>query len=113
MKYFLIFLMAVLWHKDIFCQDKDISAKQVAEKITTKLFDSLHLNVQQKSAVYLINMQLYHLKGSVRGQYTEGDSLVSGIQKIENTRDSFYAKVLTRVQFLNYVNKKRNLVNNN
>lgn len=112
MKYLLIFLIAVLCLQHAFCQDKDISAKQVAEKIATKLFDSLHLNAVQRSQVYSINMQLYQLKGSARERYAESDSLVSVSQKIENTRDSLYSKVLTGVQFLNYAGKKRNLVNN-
>jgi hypothetical protein len=113
MKYILIVFTAIVFTKPVLGQNTDSIGSKVSRNILRKLSDSLNLRQGQKDSIYLINMGLHYRKMSVWHQYSDIDSLTTKIQRIENTRDSLYHKVLTDEQFTIYRNKKRNLVNNN
>lgn len=86
----------------------------LAEKVASKMKDSLMLNDNQKEQVYSINMQLYHQKQEVFVRYkSAADSLRFHIQKIENARDTLYSGVLPSEKFILYKQKKLNLLFNN
>jgi broad specificity polyphosphatase/5'/3'-nucleotidase SurE len=88
-------------------------AIQLADKIAQKMKDSLGLNQQKKTEIYNINLQIHDWKTQVRVQYATSDTLGRVIQRAENRRDSLYRNVLTTNQYSLYLQKKRNLVNNN
>lgn len=88
-------------------------ATALANKIAVKMKDSLSLTEQQQQQVYQLNLQLHQSKINVRQQYAGTDSLRLRVQWVENTRDSLYRGVLTTEQYLLYLQKKRNLINNN
>lgn len=87
--------------------------QQVAHKIAKKMKDSLDLTSQQRHQVFQVNMQLHNEKTAVRSQYAGADSLGYYIQQVENKRDSLYLPVLGPDKYQLYLQKKRNLVNNN
>jgi len=87
-------------------------AEILAEKIAKKMKDTLSLNDTQKNHVYDINIQLSNEKMSVRQQFTNRDSVIINLQRIENKRDSLYRNVLPGEKYALYLQKKRNLVNN-
>jgi broad specificity polyphosphatase/5'/3'-nucleotidase SurE len=89
------------------------TAIQLADKIAQKMKDTLSLNQQKKTQIYNINLQLHDWKTQARQQYANSDSLGRMIQRVENKRDSLYRNVLTTNQYNLYLQKKRNLVNNN
>ena len=84
-----------------------------AEKVATRMKDSLQLSVQQKEQIYQVSLQLHNAMMSKWQQYTAIDSVRKHVQRIENTRDSLYRPVLTQEQYLLYLSKKKNLINNN
>lgn len=88
-------------------------ATTVASKIAVRMKDSLSLTEQQKEQVYQLNLQLHQSKANVRQQYAGTDSLRLRVQWVENTRDSLYRQVLNTGQYELYLQKKRNLINNN
>lgn len=107
-----IFLLAILllgWY----AANSQNVANEIANKIAQRMKDSLHLNESVKNRIYAINMQLHNQKMAARQQHARQDSLGIYIQRIENTRDSLYHKVLSENQYLIYRQKKRKLVNNN
>lgn len=85
----------------------------LANKIAVKMKDSLLLTDGQKQQVYQLNLQLHQSKATVRQQYAGTDSLRLRVQWVENTRDSLYRGVLDSEQYQLYLQKKRNLINNN
>lgn len=88
-------------------------AEQIAEKIARKMKDSLQLTDVQKTQIYQLNIQISDQKTLMRNQYTGSDSLRVKTQMVENTRDSLYHTVLSDEKYWLYIQKKRNLVNNN
>lgn len=86
---------------------------QLANKIAQKMKDTLSLTEQQHQVIYNLNMQIFNAKQTVRQSHAGSDSLGYFIQRIENKRDSLYKTVLTAEKFLQYREKKRNLLNNN
>jgi len=89
------------------------AGEEISNKIAQRMKDSLGLTTDQKSQVYNVNIQLHSQKMLARQQNENVDSLTVRFQRIENTRDSLYRPILTTEQFLLYVDKKKNLVNNN
>ena len=88
-------------------------AEALAEKIATRLQDSLQLTDAHKTQLYTVNMQLHTLKQQRRQQYASTDSLAFKVQKVENMRDSMYQAILPPDKYLLYREKKRVLLNNN
>jgi hypothetical protein len=89
-------------------------ADSLARRIAGRMKDTLLLTPQQETYLYTINMQLHQQKQSVRQNYGSNiDSLRINIQRVENTRDSLYKNVLESLQYEQYIQRKRNLVNNN
>ncbi|HYD20791.1 MAG TPA: hypothetical protein VEB40_04890 [Flavipsychrobacter sp.] len=88
-------------------------ATELAEKIAVKMKDTLGLTNVQKGQVYDVNLQLHEAKMAKRQQYTGTDSLQIHIQRVENMRDSLYRTVLGEEKYQLYLEKKKNLVNNN
>jgi hypothetical protein len=88
-------------------------AVELAQKIAKKMKDSLNLNGNQRSQVYAINLQLHNQKQLIRQQNSNPDSLSRKIQRVEKMRDSLYRPVLGEPKYQLYLQKKRNLVNNN
>jgi len=94
-------------------QAQDSPAEQLAHRIAGKMKDSLKLTAQQTDAIYSANVQLHKLKMTVRGTYTNPDSLRIHLQRSENIRDSLYRVVLPYSKFLLYKKNKARLINNN
>lgn len=88
-------------------------AQTVADRIAQKMKDSLGLNDTLKQQLYQINMQLHDAKMVRRQQYAGTDSVRIYVQRVENTRDSLYRRVLNEEKYLLYIEKKKALVNNN
>jgi hypothetical protein len=86
---------------------------QQADRIATKMKDTLGLTIPQKNQVYAVNISLYNQKMVVRKQYTNMDSITVQIQRIENKRDSLYHIILPEPKYILYRQKKRNLVSVN
>ena len=85
----------------------------VAQKIAKKMKDTLGLSSHQRNQVFQINMDLNNQKQEVRQQTNIQDSLIARVQRIENKRDTLYFPVLGIGKYQLYLQKKKNLVNNN
>lgn len=110
----LMLAITILITSTCFSQATSAPAVQLAEKIATKMKDSLGLTVAQKNQIYDINMDLHNQKQDARTQHTgNAPQTTTAIQNIEKTRDSLYRPILTVPQFDLYKQKKRNLVSNN
>lgn len=89
-------------------------AVELANRIAQKMKDTLTLDDSQKSAVYVVNMQLHNQKAGIWSRYAGNtDSIRYYIQRIENTRDSSYETVLPPEKYQLYEEKKKNLVTAN
>lgn len=88
-------------------------ATEIANKQAQKMKRDLVLNDSVSQCLYNINIQIHNRKMYIRQQNIAKDSTVYYIQKIENSRDSLYQKVLSENQYLLYKQKKRELLNNN
>jgi hypothetical protein len=108
-----LFLMLLLLSTASILKAQSSPGEQLAGKIAQKLKDSLSLTTTQQEGVYAANMRLHNLKMTLRQQHLSADALRVQFQKVENTRDSLYQRVLTANQFQQYRQKKKNLVNNN
>jgi hypothetical protein len=97
-----------------FGQATSANAVQLADKIATKMKDSLGLTAAQKNQIYDVNMQLHNDKQDARTQHAGNpQQIATAIQNIEKTRDSLYQPILTIAQYNEYKLKKKNLVSNN
>lgn len=88
-------------------------ANLLGQKIAKKMQDSLSLSPQQRSQVFQVNMDLHSQKQQVRQTTVIRDSISARLQRIENTRDSLYLPIIGIAKYPMYLQKKRNLVNNN
>jgi hypothetical protein len=111
MKHILILFIVIVLNKQLFAQHT--AGEQIADKIAQKMKDTLSLSKSQKTQIYNINMQLNNSKSVARQTNTNIDTISIKIQKIENTRDSFYRLILSNKQYDLYRQKKRNLIKNN
>jgi hypothetical protein len=111
MKHILILFIVIVLNKQLFAQHT--AGEQIADKIAQKMKDTLSLSKSQKTQIYNINIQLNNSKSVARQTNTNIDTISIKIQKIENTRDSFYRLILSNKQYDLYRQKKRNLINNN
>jgi parvulin-like peptidyl-prolyl isomerase len=91
-------------------QAQENPAIAVAQKIAQKLKDTLSLSSSQQDQLYHINMQLHNSKMSIRQQYGGSDSLGLYLQRVENTRDSLYRRVLQEEKYLLYKQKKSTII---
>ena len=89
------------------------AATELANHIAQKMKDSLNLSTQEQNRIYGINMRLYHEKMAARQRFKDPDLLRINTQRIENTRDSLYHKILPDDKYELYRQKKRNLVTAN
>lgn len=105
-QFFFIFLLSILATNS----QAQNSAEVLANKIATRLKDSLNLSDSMRLKLYDINMQLHNKKTIVRTQFMGSDSLHYKIQLIENTRDSLYSTIIPPSIFVIYKQKKRQLV---
>jgi hypothetical protein len=109
MRFFLFTSIFIFLLQNANAQPIDLSTR-----IAQKLQDSLGLSTAQRDSIYAINIRLQHQKTQVRSQYTGTDSLQYHIQRIENTRDSLYKRIIADEGKYNlYKQKKRYLVSNN
>lgn len=81
-----------------------------AEKIATKMKDTLSLTTGQRTDLYTISMNIEIQKQLTLQQYTGTDSLLVKLKYIEYLRDSLYRPVLTTEQFNQYKLKRMELV---
>ena len=86
---------------------------QVAERLASRLRDSLGLSSEQQQSLYQVNMSLYYRNQQVRAMHTQPDSLRFYLQRVENTRDSLYRPVLGDEKYLMYKSRKRELLRTN
>jgi hypothetical protein len=90
------------------------AAVELAQKIATKMKDSLGLTEGQRAAIYQVNLQLHAQKQQARQQQAGNPAqLGTTLQSIERSRDSLYRPLLQPAEFLLYKQKKRVLVTNN
>jgi hypothetical protein len=94
-------------------QQQEPPEAQVAHKIANKMADSLSLTNQQRAKLFAINMELSKKKKEARKKSTDRTVVGQELQQIEGTRNAMYKTVLTEEQYGLYLQKKRNLVNNN
>ncbi len=88
--------------------------EQVASRVANRLQDSLFLNTVQRDSLFSINMYLLNQSQSVRVQHANVDTLRYYLQRIENTRDSLYKRVIADdAKYGLYKQKKRNLISAN
>jgi hypothetical protein len=88
-------------------------AIDLANRIATRMKDTLSLTVPQRNLVYDINILLHNRKTAIRQLYTNTDSVSFYLQRAENKRDSLYHTIMSDSKYQLYLQKKRNLVNNN
>jgi len=88
-------------------------AVQLAHLIAKKMKDTLGLSAQQRQQVYQVNKNLSDQKQALRQQNLPADSLRVEIQRVEKTRDSLYLPILGNEKYQSYLERKRNLINNN
>lgn len=88
-------------------------SSDISLKIAQKMKGSLLLTDAQFNSIFNINVALANNKKSTRSQYSTMDSIISKMQKIENSRDSLYKTILTQYQFDVYFKNKQRIVNNN
>lgn len=86
---------------------------QLAHRIAKKMKDTLALSAQQRQQVYQVNITLSDQKHALRQQDLIANSLRVQIQRVERTRDSLYLPILGNEKYQLYLEKKRNLINNN
>jgi len=97
----------------IMTKAQSAAADTVANRMAQKMKDSLSLTDTQQQQVYQVNLQLHLLKMSRRQQYAGTDSLRYHIQRVENMRDSLYRIIISDEKYQLYLEKKRNIINNN
>ncbi len=108
-----LFLMFLLLSITTILKAQSTPGEQLAGKIAQKLKDSLSLTTSEQEGVYAVNVQLHNRKMALRQQNLSADALRIQFQRVENTRDSLYQRVLSVDQFQQYRQKKKNLLNNN
>lgn len=96
-----------------FSQADNSVAIQTAHKMAKKMQDSLSLSAQQRQDLFQVNMNLHNSMQAIRLENPPADSLQPRIQRIENTRDALYLPILGNEKYQLYLQRKRNLVNNN
>jgi hypothetical protein len=85
----------------------------IAGKISTKMRDSLRLSDSTTAQLYQLTLPFHAQKMAIVRQY-RGSLLMAGLlQKLEYTRDSLYATLLTVQQYQRYKTQKRWFVLNN
>lgn len=95
-------------------QSTQAQSSDLSNRIAQKMKDTLGLNTVQQDSIYAINMRLQEQKSDARVRYTGTDSLQYHIQRIENSRDSLYKRIITDDTKYNlYKQKKRYLISNN
>lgn len=109
MKLLIFSVFAIIFmDSEVFSQSNP--AVDVANKIAQKMKDTLSLSSPQRAAIYNINMALHHAKSSLRSRFVNIDSLRINMQRVENTRDSLYRRVLGDSKFILFIQKKDNLL---
>lgn len=109
----LLFLFALLIGGFNHLTTAQAPAEAIASKIADKMTDSLSLTQAERDQIYTVNMNLHEQKMKMRAVSQDTIQLGPQLQKIENTRDSLYGRVLSAGKFQLYRQKKRSLVNNN
>jgi hypothetical protein len=107
---FVVLFFAVL---TVCAQQQESPESKLAHKIANKMADSLGLDNQQRAKIFNINMELSRQKKLARKKSTDRSVVGQELQQLEGTRDGMYKTVLTTEQYSLYLQKKRNLVNNN
>lgn len=112
MKKIFCIIMLLLFNLN-FLQAQETPAAQLSHKIANKIADSLSLNNQQRAKLFGINMELFRKKTEARKKSTNRAIVGKELQQIEGSRDAMYKEILTQEQYTLYLQKKKNLVNNN
>ena len=88
----------------------DKNGDRLAQYMAEKMKDSLRLTQQQAKSIYDINMKIHEQKMNARRLNKRMDLLTREIQKIENTRDSLYLKIISAGNLERYKEKKSKIV---
>lgn len=96
-----------------FLHAQETPAAKLSHRIANKVADSLGLNNQQRAKLFGINMELFRKKTEARKKSADRVVVGKDLQQIEGNRDAMYKEILTQEQYILYLQKKRNLVNNN
>jgi peptidoglycan hydrolase CwlO-like protein len=107
-----ILIVLVLLTATAVAKSQTTVADSLAQRMSIRMKDSLSLTEYQRVQLYQINLQLHEAKMAKRQLYVGIDSLQVHIQRVESTRDSLYRQVLSEDQHALYLQKKRNLINN-
>lgn len=84
----------------------------LAQRIATRMKDTLSLTAFQTQQVYNVNLNLNIKKMQARNISTNRVIVGQAIQAVEKTRDSLYRIGLTLPQYQLYLQKKKNIVKN-
>lgn len=90
--------------------DAQPTAERNAESNAARMKDSLSLTKAQQQELYTINMKLFREKLDVWKTYRSQDSIRVSLQRIENKRDTLYAKVLSPAEFDRYKQRKDSFI---
>lgn len=90
--------------------DAQSTAVRIAESHAARMKDSLSLTRVQQRQLYAINMKLFREKLDVWKTCQSQDSIRVSLQRIENKRDTLYAKVLSPAEFDRYKQRKDSFI---
>lgn len=88
--------------------------EELAAKLALRMRDSLQLTTTVQQQLYETNMQLHYRKMSMWQQFKNSpDTLTRMIQRVENSRDSLYKRIIGEEKFGIYIIRKKTIINNN
>lgn len=112
-KSILLIIIIACFQCSVYSQQNPVDV--YANKIANRMKDSLDLETSQRNQLFTISKQLGEQKKAVWTQYPESDtlSIKLNLQRIENSRDSLYRPVLGEQKYSLYLQRKREMLNNN
>lgn len=89
------------------------AGNQIAREIADKMYVLLALSKKQQTEVLQVNLDLQNQKKEAFRLSGDRTNLQERLQRIESSRDSLYATVLTSQQLARYKQKKKYVVSIN
>lgn len=88
--------------------------QELAAKLALRMKDSLQLTPTVQQQLYETNIQLHYQKMSMWQQFKNSpDTLARMIQRVEDSRDSLYKRIIGEEKFGTYIIRKKTIINNN
>jgi hypothetical protein len=83
----------------------------LAERIANRMQDSLILTTAQKERLYEVNLLIHIKKLQIRQRFVQRDSIRIYLQRVENTRDGLYERIINNEEkYKMYKVKKTHLI---